>query len=393
MGGRGNFIDLTGRRFGDKVVTKKTDKKENKGNYAYWECLCDRGHLTISRGTSLIRGESNTCKKCIKDNEIGNTYGSWEVIDFGYYKKGRIYWKCKCSCGRTIGNVLGVSLRGHKSTCCELCRFDKPKLDEGESGLNELFAQYKRSASTRNIFFKIDKDFFRKITKEDCYYCGVAPYQFRNRKDRNGPYVYNGIDRKNNNEGYIISNCVPCCGICNHAKLKMSENEFYNWIDKVYNRLHYQNIPSISFNLKIKLDSDIKLIKKLFNLYRRSANYRNKSFKLSLEVFTQIIFNSCFYCGEDGENHKCDSLNDLCCNGVDRRDNNLGYDEENCVSCCKSCNIAKCDMPEQEFYSWIDRVYHHIHRNDNITISNPEESNIQVSLPVYEVSEIQYQLV
>ena len=43
-------------------------------------------------------------------------------------------------------------------------------------------------------------------------------------------------------------------------------------------------------------------------------------------------------------------------NGVDRRNNLLGYTKENCVTCCEICNRAKKDLPLEEFFAWIHRL-------------------------------------
>lgn len=56
----------------------------------------------------------------------------------------------------------------------------------------------------------------------------------------NGDYVYNGIDRVDNTKGYTIDNVVPCCGICNMAKGKLNQQEFQNWIKRVY-KYRYEN--------------------------------------------------------------------------------------------------------------------------------------------------------
>ena len=47
-------------------------------------------------------------------------------------------------------------------------------------------------------------------------------------------FLYNGIDRKDNNIGYIIENCVSCCGICNRMKMDMSYDDFLNHIRLIY---------------------------------------------------------------------------------------------------------------------------------------------------------------
>jgi hypothetical protein len=47
-------------------------------------------------------------------------------------------------------------------------------------------------------------------------------------------------------------------------------------------------------------------------------------------------------------------------NGIDRVDNTRGYSIDNCVACCKQCNWAKRELPQQEFIDWIHRVSRHL---------------------------------
>jgi len=79
---------------------------------------------------------------------------------------------------------------------------------------------------------------FRKITQKDCYYCGEKPFGEAKHPAYNGNYIYNGIDRVNSTKGYINSNIVPCCKICNRAKSNMSYEDFLNWIKKISNNLN-----------------------------------------------------------------------------------------------------------------------------------------------------------
>ena len=50
-------------------------------------------------------------------------------------------------------------------------------------------------------------------------------------------------------------------------------------------------------------------------------------------------------------------------NGIDRKDNNLGYTPKNVVPCCSVCNFAKKNMPFDAFMAWIARLteYHWFH--------------------------------
>ena len=84
--------------------------------------------------------------------------------------------------------------------------------------------------------------------------------------------------------------------------------------------------------------------------------------------FFKMSLMPCHYCGiksskklEDRANEKSDgkllSSTIVDCNGIDRLDSNLGYTLENCVPCCKYCNIAKNTMLVDEFLLWVGRVY------------------------------------
>lgn len=101
-------------------------------------------------------------------------------------------------------------------------------------------------------------------------------------------------------------------------------------------------------------------INKFYNNYKQTASRRRLNFNLSLDEFIFIINDSCYYCGIEpslrkfmGSNKKYKSLK---CNGIDRIDNNIGYELNNCVSCCSFCNRAKSDNSLQEFQEWIKRL-------------------------------------
>jgi hypothetical protein len=63
-----------------------------------------------------------------------------------------------------------------------------------------------------------------KLITSACYYCGFIPTWPTNRV---------GIDRVKNSQGYLVSNCVPCCFTCNSAKKELSQEEFYLWVKQI----------------------------------------------------------------------------------------------------------------------------------------------------------------
>lgn len=86
--------------------------------------------------------------------------------------------------------------------------------------------------------------------------------------------------------------------------------------------------------------------------YRCGARKRGFDFNLSLEDFERITSMECHYCG--GFSFEWDERSRG--NGVDRKDSNKGYFNENCVPCCSKCNFVKNSMPYNDFINYIKRI-------------------------------------
>lgn len=70
-----------------------------------------------------------------------------------------------------------------------------------------------------------------------------------------------------------------------------------------------------------------------------SAGTRGISYGLVDEKALQILKTPCFYCGDMKEI------------GIDRIDSSIGYQDDNCVSCCCMCNYMKRVYSLEEFIS------------------------------------------
>ena len=98
----------------------------------------------------------------------------------------------------------------------------------------------------------------------------------------------------------------------------------------------------------------------LYTHKKNSAKSRGLEFSISREFLYKNFKSPCHYCG-------CESINkatlnyldkkELLYTGIDRKDASLGYTEENCVPCCKHCNVAKSTQSYEEFLIWIKKVY------------------------------------
>lgn len=79
------------------------------------------------------------------------------------------------------------------------------------------FIQYIYGAEKRGYEFRLSVEQYDAITFGDCYLCGK----------QNSETHSNGIDRVDNDEGYIFDNCKPCCVHCNRLKKGASLTEFF----------------------------------------------------------------------------------------------------------------------------------------------------------------------
>jgi len=145
-------------------------------------------------------------------------------------------WLCECSCGRKR-SVVTNTLTGGTSTGCGVCeRVKSRRFLQGEAGFRNLWSHYQSpNYSTGVRTFLLTESEFRTLVTGNCFYCGVEP--FASRATGWSRFVYNGIDRVDNNKGYEPGNVVSCCKTCNQAKCKMSQIDFYAWVRRVHSRL------------------------------------------------------------------------------------------------------------------------------------------------------------
>lgn len=107
----------------------------------------------------------------------------------------------------------------------------------------------------------------------------------------------------------------------------------------------------------------------VYSYYRKNASLRNRCFDLGVDEFLAITQQNCAYCGIEPFKSAL-STGDLIpfvYNGVDRIDSNGGYEKDNVVACCTTCNYAKRRLTHAEFLGWIDRIT--AHRYKEITTS------------------------
>jgi len=114
--------------------------------------------------------------------------------------------------------------------------------------------------------------------------------------------------------------------------------------------------------------------KRNFDRYKINAKRMGRTFRLTKEEFVDIVSLNCYYCnakpkisnmyldatGKRKHEHK-DRLQVTVdratakMNGIDRANNNLGYEKDNCLPCCYICNFLKKDYSISEFLKIIKK--------------------------------------
>ena len=116
----------------------------------------------------------------------------------------------------------------------------RPKAPGDEVNFRALYRQYRKSAKSRKLPFELTPERFRELTKADCYICGAPPagsYRHDKSPAYRTPYTYQGIDRCENDRGYVDDNVIPCCKVCNRAKSNLTLEAYLLHIHQQFNHV------------------------------------------------------------------------------------------------------------------------------------------------------------
>lgn len=121
-------------------------------------------------------------------------------------------------------------------------------------------------------------------------------------------------------------------------------------------------IPRDNYGKAQILPNSLAAKRQIFRGYRRHAGNLKLSFKLGFEKFIALCESPCHYCGSMPGNIAMNYYGhgDWTYNGIDRKNNDLGYTVQNTVPCCRICNRGKNSMPYKEFLKYITTVGLHV---------------------------------
>jgi hypothetical protein len=96
--------------------------------------------------------------------------------------------------------------------------------------------------------------------------------------------------------------------------------------------------------------------RRLFFQYIRGAKKRRIRFNLTFNEFLKLISGQCEYCGCAPRSVVKTKKEYVFYNGIDRFDNNAGYNTHNCVTCCSVCNRMKLNLTYTDFKYKIKQI-------------------------------------
>jgi hypothetical protein len=175
-----------------------------------------------------------------------------------------------------------------------------------------------------------------------CFYCGAAPND-----------TTHGIDRMDNFKGYTTSNCVSCCKNCNFIKKALDAHTFLKRCRHI-SMLH----GGVGEECKQAWSDSTG---GSYTSYRSRAKNKDLEFALTEDEFFHLKQLPCGYCQKENTFRHS--------NGIDRKDNTIGYTPTNSITCCGECNKMKGPLGHDTFIQHCKQVAEYCTR---VTINIPE---------------------
>lgn len=302
----GSVKDKTGQRFGRLVVVRYIGTKVRgtaRDRLANWLCRCDCGtEIEVDSNHLKRKGARGCgCVPGVKD-KTGKRFNMLLVIK--YLGTERIkgtkvaVWLCQCDCGNTIKLDTTRLLKRVSCGC---------------------LPTYKDKVGQR----------FGKLT--------VTKY----------------LGTKIQNNGKLIANWLCKCDCGNEIEVITS-----GLTEGRACGCGRRNRRQAPFRMRQGYYPGLAARNSILKQYRWSAKNRGLAFELTEDEFDLLIAADCHYCGRSRSKIREVSRagGAFVFNGIDRKDNGLGYVTENVVTCCIICNRAKGVTPYGVFIAYLEQI-------------------------------------
>lgn len=294
------------------------------------------------------------CKGKIKQGNRKGEPCESEAKEDGYCKNHSLEsWKEKQekdeihkTCTNYIRGCKNILLLSEKYSRCENCREADRIKDKNnrDSKQKEIEDENKKSVMTKKCSRCKEQrliDSFQSDRNQNIKNCHICRKKERDKKRDRTDRDYGDYDSrpevKQRKKEWKEDNYEKVAGYwINSRKKQIEELGVKEYLAKnaAYRKKYLDENPE----KRQKLNDDRRQnINAKLNYYKREAENKGRLFKLPDDISKKMFLNNCFYCGIEA------GSDDFYFNGIDRKDNNLGYTLNNSVAACNMCNMIKGD--------------------------------------------------
>jgi hypothetical protein len=227
---------------------------------------------------------------------------------------------------------------------------------KNRNSIERNYYSYKKRAEDKRLAFELSINEFKNIVSNECYYC-----------NKNTDKNFIGIDRIDSHNGYITSNCVSCCELCNFMKGTLHIGVFLRRIEHILK--HNNKIEEGNYYENVFCNH----ISASYQSYKNRANKKNIVFDLTNDEYMELIAKNCYLCGKQSiDNHR---------NGIDRIDSKQGYVLCNVKTACCECNLMKNNIELDNFFNKLLEIYNNFKFKKLSYPDIPENANYKLINP------------
>lgn len=179
--------------------------------------------LTFEQFETLVKQPCNYCG-CIQEKGFNGV----DRVDSGKGYLLNNVVSCCYICNRMKGAVDNISFLQKIEHILSHNKLIFPKHFYSHLFMDQKGTKYETYKNTnqnqRQYEFTLTEEQYYNLINECCYICGKQPSLTHK----------NGIDRFDNDVGYLYENCNSCCGQCNYMKNNLEYEQFINKLIEIY---------------------------------------------------------------------------------------------------------------------------------------------------------------
>lgn len=259
-------------------------------------------------------------------------------------------------CEDTLPGMSFLEADGSFSDTCSTCRSAREmaseldRLDREQESVERKVRFYQQYAEGRGFPWLLSDEEAVMLFQQPCVFCGDSSRR-------------NCIARLDTRlKMYRLDNSVSACPICNLIRLDYSMTDFVHICRTIAS---HRGLVSERWRYPEAFRNSPTV--KTYKVY---ANATNRVMMLDKPTFDVMLLGDCFYCGKRNEPgiHQ---------NGIDRIDSqNRKYEIGNVVTCCRTCNSLKWNLPQNRFLQHVTNVAHYCDLTRPVTTFSVGEASV-----------------